>query len=85
MLFDLKLFDLMLLYDMICYLFCLYRSRSYLQADGEGGEADGVELMSEKVLSPEDFKQLRKLRLQKSIEWHRRVGSIIHLMIFDDI
>ena len=31
--------------------------------------------MSEKVLSPEDFKQLRKLRLQKSIEWHRLVGT----------
>lgn len=29
---------------------------------------DGMDLMSEKVLSPEDFKQLRKLRLQKSIE-----------------
>eukprot|EP00434_Breviolum_minutum_P032594 symbB.v1.2.028827.t1/scaffold3092.1/size63782/7 len=29
---------------------------------------DGMDLMSDKVLSPEDFKQLRKLRLQKSIE-----------------
>lgn len=31
-------------------------------------EDDEVDLMTEKVLSPDDFKKLRKLRLQKSIE-----------------
>ncbi|CAK9104984.1 unnamed protein product [Durusdinium trenchii] len=31
-------------------------------------EGDEVDLMTEKVLSPDDFKKLRKLRLQKSIE-----------------
>jgi len=41
-----------------------------LAAKGKKAEdaKDGKEIMSEKVLSPEDFKQLRKLRLQKSIE-----------------
>ncbi|CAE7248024.1 SDAD1 [Symbiodinium sp. CCMP2456] len=34
----------------------------------DGTAADAKDLMTEKVLSPDDFKQLRKLRLQKSIE-----------------
>mmetsp|Transcript_42025 Transcript_42025/g.97886 ORF Transcript_42025/g.97886 Transcript_42025/m.97886 type:complete len:677 (+) Transcript_42025:93-2123(+) len=34
----------------------------------DGNPEDAKDLMAEKVLSPDDFKQLRKLRLQKSIQ-----------------
>lgn len=37
-------------------------------ACGEGSGADAKQLMSEQVLSSEDFKKLRKLRLQRSVE-----------------